>query len=78
MFAGLGTMILLMVANTRLLKWVKISQKANLSAKDDRVNAVSEALSSMRAIKVLALEPHFVGKVHALPRAHTLHAFSAV
>jgi hypothetical protein len=41
-FAGLGTMILLMVLNVKVLKWVRAAQSDNLKAKDERIKAVTE------------------------------------
>jgi ABC-type bacteriocin/lantibiotic exporter with double-glycine peptidase domain len=56
-------MLALMALNMKLLKHVKAAQTANLAAKDDRINAVTEVLHAMRAVKVLALEPRFIRKV---------------
>ena len=63
--AGIVCMLTLMFLNIKVLKRVKAAQAANLVAKDDRLKAVTEVMRAMRVVKILALEPRFVTKIHA-------------
>eukprot|EP00937_MAST-01D_sp_MAST-1D-sp2_P004006 g4006.t1 len=71
MLAGLGAMVLLLPLNALLARRQSRLSGLISRATDARLNAVSEVIGGVRAIKVAAWERHFFARVRRL-RAHEL------
>ncbi|CAI7871418.1 unnamed protein product [Closterium sp. NIES-53] len=66
MLSGLGVMLAVMLANLLVASGIHRFITEIMSAKDARMKATSEALSSMKIIKLYAWQQHFQDKIQAL------------
>ncbi|CAI6003346.1 unnamed protein product, partial [Closterium sp. NIES-64] len=66
MLSGLGVMLAVMLANLLVASGIHRFITEIMSAKDARMKATSEALSSMKIIKLYAWQQHFQDKIQSL------------
>ena len=68
-FAGLGSLVWVMIVNSSLIHFMKKYQEKQMPVKDKRVNLIDEVLNGIKVIKLYAWEKSFLDLINGTRRA---------